>query len=66
MPGDMLTKDEMITETSDWRRFFSLTYWRIQLAFILRGGYPLNVVSVITVELPDSELARWATTDPKE
>lgn len=45
----------MVRHTQGWRRFFTLTYWRLQLAFILSGKRPLNIVSVFTLTMPDGD-----------
>jgi hypothetical protein len=33
-----------------WKKFFTLIYWRIQLARIVYGQAPLNIISTFTIE----------------
>ena len=36
-----------------WRRFFTWTYWRIQIAMLLSGQPPLNIVETFEGEISE-------------
>ncbi len=45
----------MVKMTSGWRKYFTMTYWRLWCARVAMGQRPLNVISVFKIELPERE-----------
>lgn len=41
------------TGKSGWRKFFTKFYWRLQWMRIKGGQPPLNILEVVTFEVPD-------------
>lgn len=43
----------VIKKYSGWKKYFTFTYWKLQLERIIHRKKPLNIIETFTIEIKD-------------